>query len=582
MSPDTPVLPSPPSSPIWSEAPDLLISGHAQAPLFSGPDRNVVLKQVLNEVASGNFDSREAFVGVFRQAGLVNLWFFLKYIAGYSGAYNKLTRYLHVEMCNFRQGNLAPGSRDACFVPRSSYKSTCNTHGAHAWEIVREPEIRVGLFSSVAERAKEWFSQTQKIFEDNALFAELYPEFVPRLDKGSRWTANEMVVPCRQKAYPEANLKWFTAGGSTQGIHVDLATFDDLVGDNMLNADHGATADMISMGNWFKTNRNTLLQNPVTSRVFLSATRYGIDDPYEDVMLNSRVHTGYWDEVEQHYPVVPGSEWRTYYRMAEQFDQSIFPEAYPIEFLRRIEASDPWTYNTQYKNYPLNAGAVEFAHYHVGGFDLEYDASRGYTIVVPNSGECVALADCDLIQAVDPAGSEKFVSVRTSRTSHVVLARDCKNRKFILEIHAGFVPTTRWFDWIFQTKDKYAEWLRKTYVEQQAGFKALTSIIQKEQKDRGKSLSHEAIPALGDKIVTIRNILQPELEKGLLFVNEAYRKELDVELKSFPASSRRDVLDALKIAVKYSKRPEAPEERTARRENRITGGTNEQSRVTAY
>jgi hypothetical protein len=345
-------------------------------------------------------------------------------------------------MCNFRQKALDIGARIGVFVPRSTYKSTVCTHGGAAWELLRDPNRRIGIFSSIFDRAHDFFVQAQRVFDSNELVAWLYPEYMPTKGDGNRWNDREMVLPNRSKTFPEPNLKPFTAGGSTQGVHVDEAIMDDIVGDAQLNADHGGTADMYRLRNWMSSSQRTLLISMVESSIVVPATRYGMDDPYEPMMLDCKEHFGHWDNIAQHYPELSNGEWSIYYRQAIEEGQSIFPDAYTVESLARLAEADSWTYQTQYMNNPINSSSVEFAGYTVPQFQLNHDSDKGWTIIINNQQEEIPLASCDIVMAIDPAGSEKYVSIRTSRSCVVLLARDTKDRKFLLRVQAGFVPTT--------------------------------------------------------------------------------------------------------------------------------------------
>jgi len=533
-----------------------LITPHEKAPIFSRNDASLVLQLVLSEISSGNFPVNDTLRSLVRQASLVNLFFFLKCVAAYNGPYSDLTPKLHLDMCNFRQLAVEPGARLGVFVPRSSLKSTICTHGGAAWDMLRDPNIRIGIFSSIYDRAHDFFAQTQRIFDSNDFFAWVFPEYVPSTADGSRWNDREGVLPNRTRTFPEPNIKPFTAGGSTQGIHVDEGLFDDIVGDAQLNADHGATADMYRIKNWFKSSLRTLLISMEQSRAVLSATRYGIDDPYEDVMLDAYEQYGYWDEIGANYPVNPEGTWRVYYRMALEQDESIYPERYSVESLRRLAADDPWTYQTQYLNNPIASNSVEFSQYDVQPVDIEYDPRRGWFIVLDWEDTVIPLKDCDLVVAIDPAGVEKFVNIRTSRSVLLVLARTADDRYFIIDIRAGYVPTTQWMDWAFELFSKYGT-VRKTVVEMQAGFKALEPVLRAEEARRLKWFNLDAINALGDKVVTIRNIIQPVLERKVLYCARPYMSLLNEELRTFPSGVKRDILDALKIAIKMSVRPDS-------------------------
>ena len=100
--------------------PPLEIAPHPEAPLFSQEkDPALVLKQAISEISSqGGFRDTEQIRQLLRQAGFVSLWFYLKFIAGYSGPYNLLNTDLHVEMCNFRQrAAVTPGIKGLCSFP---------------------------------------------------------------------------------------------------------------------------------------------------------------------------------------------------------------------------------------------------------------------------------------------------------------------------------------------------------------------------------------------------------------------------------------------------------------------------------
>ena len=529
---------------------------HPSAPIFSRPDANEVLTQVIAEVTSGNFPANETFISLIRQAGYVSLWFFLKCIAAYSGPYDKINNKLHLDMCNFRQRSVIPGSRLGMFIPRSSLKSTICTHGAAAWRVTRDPDSRICIFSGVYDRAQQFFHASQRIIDSNELYAACYPENVPTGRDGSRWNDSEAVLPSRSRFLPEPSLMAMTAGGSTQGVHVDEALIDDIVGDDELDANRGATASMYKKKNWFDDNQRTLLQSPERSSIVLAATRYSLDDPYEGVMRHAKTHEGWWEPIEEEYPVDTAGEWDVYYRQAREQDDSIFPEQYSVEWLARLSKEKPETYRLHYENNPVSMNAVEFAQYRPGLCELEYHSDRGWTIILTNENETVNLHECDLVMAIDPAGSERMASIKTSRSTVVLLARDQKNRHYVLQVRAGYVPTTTWFDWAFNIKAQFSDWLRGTFVEQQAGFKSLTSIIRTEEARRKSWLNYSAINALGDKIVTIRNIIQPLLENRLLYINIECKDMVDEELKVFPASIKRDILDAMKIAIKMSIRPD--------------------------
>lgn len=532
---------------------------HPLAPTFA-KEKNpaLLLEQIAAEASSRNFSASERVLKLLREAGFVSLWFYLKYIAGSSGPYNLLNDKLHVDMCNFRQlVATTPGIKAAGLVPRASFKTTLWSHGANAWELVRNPNLRIGCASQIYDRALSFVQTTTSVFSENELHRMLYPEYV----KANKSNV-ELVLENRTRKFPEPNLQAITAGGATAGIHVDLFDCDDIVGEDMLNADHVAGADMARMGNWLYSNLRTLVVSWLKSRVMVVGTRYAIDDPYERLMRTAKEHLGYWRDMEAEYPVVPKGDWVVYYRPAKQatdegLEYSINEEAFTLEQLAVLADEDPWVYQSQYANNPLAAGVSDFSGYNPGNFELKWNETQETYEIVLEQGRTDAVVDlrhCDVVIGGDPSGGTTVASLKNSRASVVALARDEQNRHFVLDAEAGYVLPTKFFDWLFQLKEKYGIRVRNTYVETQAGFKSFNTFLRQEQERRKKYLNFLGIPAIGEKETTIRNILQPLLDRKLLFIRKEIRTKVMEELRVFP-SKRMDILDALKIAVYKSIKP---------------------------
>lgn len=532
-----------------------MITPHPEAPLFSRVDSGLMLSQVLEEVASGNFPATESFLEIMRQASLVSLWFFLKTVASFSGAYTKINEHLHLEMCNFRQLCLEPGIHAAILTPRGSFKSTIADHGANPWEIARDPDVTIGIFSATFDKAQEFYLQSKSIME-NALYRELWPEIVPMNfgSRGSEWSDSSLCASSRRLRKATPTLAPYTASGSVSGTHVGVGIFDDIVTDAMLNAGRYATAEMIEKTNWFKSNIDSLREEPLTSRSIDIGTRYSLEDPHEITQKNSCYQFGDWTEVQDLYPRRPGGQWWVYYRSAKAHVEdrvvSIQPQAYSIKFLDDLAERDPWTYNWQYANHPTGSGTSEFSSYNPPECVFTEEG-----IQITNTDEFVRFEECDITIAIDPAGSDHRVSVRTSQTAMIVCCRDTKNRKFLFG-RKGYVKTTKWFDWMFAQASFFGDLLSRTVIEQVSGFKNLDSFVLREQYDRGIRLHYRPIGALGDKDSTIKMILQPEFEKGLVFIDRKTMPEFVNEMRAFPGGSQKDFLDAAKIAIKTSKSPE--------------------------
>jgi hypothetical protein len=217
--------------------------------------------------------------------------------------------------------------------------------------------------------------------------------------------------------------------------------------------------------------------------------------------------------------------------------------------------TNPWLAQTQYFNNPHAAGVADFATYRIESVEMLWSEVDGsYKLSFPD-GESFLLTECDVVASGDPAASERRGSARTSKSATAVIARTPSDRIAIIEAQAGYVEPTKFFDWIFGYQDKYKQVLRTTYVEAQAGFKAFIPIGRREAALRGRPLSVQPIPALGEKATTIRNIFQPYLARDKLFVRKEFLGRFNEEFRVFPGG-RMDLLDAIMIAIFKSFKPD--------------------------
>jgi hypothetical protein len=543
----------------------LLFTPHPNAPLFN-KNPELVIDQIIQEVKNNRYSiANDEIREVFRQAGFVNLWFFLKFIAGYGGPFDLLNEDLHIDMCNFRQSQFIPGRKAACFLFRRGYKSTINTEGGTAWGLLRNPDLCVEMFSCIKERSMDFMHTTQRIFDGNELFMWLYPEYVPDY-KQKRWNDVEMVLPNRTKHFTEPSLRPHGVGCSTAGIHGDLCVVDDPVGDSQLTSDRDASADMERIYNWLKSNieSGTLIKDERMSMVFYSGTRYGVQDAHRFIFKNVHSCYGYWKDIE--VQTDPANEWHVYNRKIIEDGEITFPEKFSEEKMQRMERDDPWTYYTQYQNDPQKSGLNELSEYEVKECTLEYAQENGYFVRIFLNGEekLFALSAMDVIIACDPGGSERRETSKTSKSSVVVFCRDSSNRRFVIALKDGYDLPSVVFDWAYKFVERFYDYFRRTVLEAQGPFKVLGPVWRDYLKMRNKenmenrnpviNMKINPVPKTGNKDVMIRNILEPVLKEGLLYAEKSIKKKVESAIKSFPFGTK-DILDSICLAEKASVKP---------------------------
>lgn len=554
-----------------------LITPCSRAPLYSGDDTSSreLLRQATNVITSetgfstSNLEIRE----LLRQTGMVNLFFYLRFICGHAGPYTELTPELHMDICNFYQRTRKPGTRAFGCLPRGWYKSTVWTYGGTSWDIVRDPDWEEVLCSSVVDRAIEFNGYIQEIFSKNDLIAWLYTEYV--LEEGRNLATNAKMtrVPCKRTNKP--NVRIAGVGASIQGLHAKSFKVDDLIGEHMLDSARQLGADNEKAANWMKAAIRNIPTSKKNSIIFADGTRYGPEDAWTFIWNDMCEFFGYTQG--EPYEIKPDGEWMVYYRASLEDhgdgDQPMFPEKETKEELYKILREDPWTFYTQKQNMSTYSGLSEMIEYSLKDCTLDVNENGEYAVSYfdPETSTYVEerLEEMNVFAALDPAASEKRRSVRTSKSAYVIMARNWKDYRFWLHVNSGFVAITKVLDWLFEGYAKFRKHVLSTNVEVQGPFKMLRSIITEEQMRRNEYINLRPVTARGDKDGRIRMYLQPLFERGLMFATKSCEPVIRGEMSVFPDGHQKDVLDAMAIAEAASYRPNTPEDEDDAEESKV-------------
>jgi hypothetical protein len=512
----------------------------------------------------------EKILDLLKQAGYVSLWFFLKVICGYSGPYDLLNEDIHLEMCNFRQSDLCmnPGARFAAFLYRKARKSTIFTHGANTWELLRNPNLRIELVNAILQRAVDFKRITQLSFERNDLMRLLYPEHCP-IGQNSRWNEREIVMPNRSRFYVEPSIKPLGVGSATEGDHPDLMIVDDAIGLEDLDTMQQSNTDMIRKIQWLKATEKTLL-NP-GGRFGVAGTRYGADDLYQFIVDTAKQVHGYPMEG---FKPNPRGRWEIYHRLPIEDGQETQSVAVTKDDLEEmIREGNIWTVQTQFYNNPMDSGLAEFHNLPIKRATIRYESGPGFIITKypdemedDKEPEDVLLSEMDCVMGVDPAGTDKNISARTSRSAAEIWAEDWPEDLILLWSRVGYFSIHKLFDHIFDGVSHFQGHVRSVGVEANAMQKILLPLLESERRQRDVWISFEPANAGGDKVARIRSIVGRNLQKGKIYVVEGQGLEFLEEARVFPqAKFKMDALDAAEKSISLLRRPLAPEEELAYR-----------------
>lgn len=115
---------------------------------------------------------------------------------------------------------------------RDHYKSTIITFTGSIQEILRNPEITIGIFSHTRPIAKKFMNQIKTEFEQNADLKRIYPDVLyahPSRESPS-WSLDAGIVVKRKSNPKEKTVEaWGLVDGQPTGSHFGLGVFDDVV-----------------------------------------------------------------------------------------------------------------------------------------------------------------------------------------------------------------------------------------------------------------------------------------------------------------------------------------------------------------
>lgn len=163
---------------------------------------------------------------------------------------------------------------------REHYKSTIITFGLSIQDILRDPEVTIGIFSHTRPIAKGFLRQIKVEFETNDLLKTLYPSVLwadPKKE-APKWSEDEGIVVKRQGNPKEATVEaWGLVDGQPTSKH-----FREMVYDDVVTQESVTTPDMIKkVGAAIELSYNLGAEGGL--RRFIG-TRYHYNDTYRTVI----------------------------------------------------------------------------------------------------------------------------------------------------------------------------------------------------------------------------------------------------------------------------------------------------------
>ena len=177
---------------------------------------------------------------------------------------------------------------------REHYKSTIITYAGCIQEIIRDPEITIGIFSHTNPVARKFLVQIKAELETNQLLKDTYPEIFYQSPQreSPRWSEEKGLVVRRKTNPKESTIEAHgLVDGQPTGAHFALLVYDDVV-----TAESVTTPEQVSK----TTNMHGLSDNLGARgangliRKWHIGTRYSFADTYQYLLdggaLKARIY----------------------------------------------------------------------------------------------------------------------------------------------------------------------------------------------------------------------------------------------------------------------------------------------------
>jgi hypothetical protein len=171
---------------------------------------------------------------------------------------------------------------------RGHYKSSVITFAGAMQEIIKDPEVTIGIFANTRPIAKPFLNQIKSENETNPLLNRFWPDIFwinPRRES-PKWSLDDGLLFKRRSNPREPTVSaWGLIDGQPTGYHFKLRIYDDVVTENSVG-----TPDMIlkTTDRWELSQNLSKLEKDekeTPPRQWHVGTRYHFADTYNALLL---------------------------------------------------------------------------------------------------------------------------------------------------------------------------------------------------------------------------------------------------------------------------------------------------------
>jgi len=423
-----------------------------------------------------------------------------------------------------------------------------------AWELTRDPTLRVLYISSTSNLATKQLKFIKDIFTDD-VYRLYWPDMVITEEaKREKWTEREISLDHprrREESIRDPSI--FTAGLTSNivGMHCDIAVLDDVVVQSNAYLEEGRNKviDQYSLLSSIET---------VNAREWVVGTRYHPKDLYSSLL---EMEVDEYDEIgnvvkaeplfeSKEYPVETAGDGTGQFIWPKQqrsdgkwfgFDSDILAKK-RAQYLNKIH------FRAQYYNDPHDVDSSPIQRDLFQYYDQNYLSRKDYTWFFKRER-------LNIVASVDFAYS---TGKKSDYTSIVVLGVDGLNNYYILEIDR--FRTTKISEYFQHILKLYEKWgFRKIRAEVSVAQKVIVDDLKENYiRPNGLSLSvDEYRPSrwIGSKEERIFSILEPKYANRQIWHYQAGNCQVLEEELLYTNPAHDDVKDALASAIDFAHPP---------------------------
>lgn len=404
---------------------------------------------------------------------------------------------------------MRPSRQKALLLPRGHLKSSIVTVGYVIRRILENPNIRVLIANQVWDMARKFLGEIKGHLEGSKL-KYLHGDFV-----SNKWNSDEIVVRQRTRSLKEPTVLTTGVEAETTGGHFDLIVLDDLTG-----LQNSQTLEQREKTKRFRRSMINLLE-PGGDLVEIG-TRWHLDDTFSVIFEQEMM---YYDVMVRR--VVEDGKIIFPKHFSKRFDRArkswvSVPGENCMDYIEHLKAKMPMDeFAAQYLNDPI---PVENASFRAEMFKYFDRRPEGMSLGM----------------AVDLAISER---VGADYTAIVVMGRKGED-VYVLDYLRGRWGPSEIVQNIFQ---KQMQWRPHAVGMEVNGFQRTLKLgVESEMRKRGHYFGIEEIRSGPERSKESRiKSLEPFYRGGLVWhAPWMKKKDLEVELLTFPKGKHDDLIDA--------------------------------------